>query len=100
MNIDIGIAKPTNSAFLNPKKNIKTVITKITPKMMLLAKSLTMFFVVLDWSFEISTWMVLGKSFAITSSTMTLILSTDRIRFFPLRFLTSRTKAVFPSNRA
>ena len=41
INIDIGIAKPTNKAFLNPKKNIKTVTTNITPKMMLFTKSST-----------------------------------------------------------
>ena len=48
MNIDIGIAKPTNKAFLNPKKNIKTVITKITPKIILLVRSLTRLIVSLD----------------------------------------------------
>ena len=41
MNIDIGIANPTNTAFLNPKKNINTTTTKITPKMILLTKSST-----------------------------------------------------------
>ena len=41
MNIDIGMANPTNMAFLKPKKNIKTVTTKITPKMILLTKSST-----------------------------------------------------------
>ena len=34
MNIDMGMANPTKRAFLNPRKNIKTVTTKITPKMM------------------------------------------------------------------
>ena len=48
MNMDIGIAKPTNSAFLNPKKNIKTVTTRITPNMMLLTKSSTIVTVTLD----------------------------------------------------
>ena len=41
INIDIGIAKPTKIAFLNPKKNINTITTKITPKMMLFTKSST-----------------------------------------------------------
>ncbi len=41
INIDIGIAKPTNMAFLNPKKNIKTVTTKSTPKIMLFTRSST-----------------------------------------------------------
>ena len=41
MNIDIGIAKPTNSAFLNPKKNINTVVTRKIPNKILLTKSST-----------------------------------------------------------
>ena len=41
INIDIGIANPTNKAFFNPKKNINTVTTKITPKMILFTKSST-----------------------------------------------------------
>ena len=48
ISIDIGIAKPTNNAFLKPRKNISTVITNITPKTMLLAKSETRFFVISD----------------------------------------------------
>ena len=39
--MDIGIAKPTNNAFLNPKKNIKTVTTKIIPNKILFTKSST-----------------------------------------------------------
>ena len=41
INIDIGIAKPTNNAFLNPRKNINTMTTKITPKIILFTKSST-----------------------------------------------------------
>ncbi len=41
INIDIGIAKPTKMAFLNPRKNIRTITTKITPNMMLFTKSST-----------------------------------------------------------
>ena len=41
MNIDMGIAKPTNSAFRNPKKNINTVTTRMIPKIILLTKSST-----------------------------------------------------------
>ena len=59
INIDIGIAKPTNKAFLNPRKNIKTVTTSKIPKMMLFTNSLTWFNVILDWSFEI----VITRSF-------------------------------------
>ena len=48
MNIDIGMAKPTNNAFRKPKKNIRTTTTKITPKIMLFTSSLTWLRVMLD----------------------------------------------------
>jgi len=32
INIDMGMAKPTNKAFLKPKKNINTVTTNRIPK--------------------------------------------------------------------
>jgi len=41
INIDIGIAIPTKRAFLNPKKNSKTITTNITPKIILFTKSIT-----------------------------------------------------------
>ena len=41
MNIDIGIANPTNNAFLSPRKKVKTVTTNIIPKIKLFIKSLT-----------------------------------------------------------
>ena len=97
MNIDIGIANPTKGV-AEPKKNIKTVITRRTPKTMLFAKSLTRFLVAFDWSLEISTSMVEGKSFAWTSLTMARIFSTVLIKFFPLRFLMSSTMAFFHLN--
>ena len=37
INIDIGIAKPTNKAFLKPRKKVKTVTTKIIPNKILLS---------------------------------------------------------------
>ena len=100
INMDMGMAKPTNKALRNPRKNIKTVMTSSTPKMILLAKSLTKFLVALDWSFEMSTSMAAGKSFFSISATMALIFSTVLMRFFPLRFLMSNTIAVLPSERA
>ncbi len=56
INMDIGMAKPTNMAFLNPKKNIKTVTTKITPKIMLFTKSSTCPMVTEDWSLAMVTF--------------------------------------------
>ena len=41
INMDKGIATPTNKAFLNPKKNNKTATTKMTPKMIEFSKLLT-----------------------------------------------------------
>jgi hypothetical protein len=48
MNMDMGIANPTNNAFLKPRKNINTVTTKITPKMIEFTNSLIWFKVMLD----------------------------------------------------
>jgi hypothetical protein len=48
INIDMGIANPTNKAFLKPKKNIRTVTTRITPKMIEFTNSLIWFKVILD----------------------------------------------------
>ena len=41
INIDIGIAIPTKSAFLKPKKNSNTKTTITTPNIILLTKSVT-----------------------------------------------------------
>jgi hypothetical protein len=61
MNIDIGIANPTKSAFLKPRKNIKTVTTSITPKIILFVRSFTRFVVSFDWSLEIETSIFAGN---------------------------------------
>ena len=98
--MDMGMANPTKRALRKPRKNIKTVMTSKTPKTILLAKSLTKFLVLFDWSLEISTSMEEGKSLVCTSATTARIFSTVWMRFFPLRFLTSKTMASFPSERA
>ncbi len=41
MNMDIGIANPTKRAFLRPRKNVRTVTTRIIPNIKLFIKSLT-----------------------------------------------------------
>ena len=48
MNMDIGIANPTNKAFLNPRKNKRTVTTNTMPKIILFTKSITWFLVSSD----------------------------------------------------
>ena len=62
INIDIGIAIPTKSAFLNPKKNSSTKTTMTTPKIILLTKSVTWFSVNSDWSFAIETVRFCGNT--------------------------------------
>ena len=47
VNIERGIAVPTKSAFLKPKKKSNTAITKIIPNMMEFSNSETVFLV---WS--------------------------------------------------
>ena len=49
-NIENGIAIPTNSAFLNPKKNSNTNTTRITPNTMEFSKLLTCERIIIDWS--------------------------------------------------
>src|SRR5690606_31565206 len=56
MNMESGMAKPTKRAFLNPRKNINTVTTRMIPKMMLFIKSSTIPTVVEDWSLEMLTF--------------------------------------------
>ena len=55
------MAKPTNNAFLNPKKNISTVTTSIIPKMMLFTRSSTWFNVLVDESLAIGIFKSGGK---------------------------------------
>ena len=43
MNIESGIAMPTNNALRTPKKNNKTKTTKITPEIILFSKLSTIF---------------------------------------------------------
>ena len=48
INIDKGIAIPTNDALRNPRKNSNTRITKITPEIILFSRLLTSFRVFTD----------------------------------------------------
>jgi len=61
INIDMGIAKPTNKALRNPKKNISTVTTNRMPKMMLLTRSSTWFNVLSEESLAIVIVRSVGK---------------------------------------
>ena len=93
INMDIGMAKPTKRALRKPKKNIKTVTTSNTPKMMLLTKSLTWLRVMLDWSLDTATDKSEGKYFSLVVSTIRLISCEASIKFFPPLLLTSKSTA-------
>ena len=100
INIDIGIAIPTKSAFLKPKKNSNTKTTITTPNIILLTKSVTWFSVNSDWSFAIETVRFFGKIFSIFFSTIERIFSTARKVFSPDLFLTTNITTGLPFSRA
>ena len=79
IHIERGIDKPTKSAFLTPRKNIKTRTTNITPLKILFSKVLTCSLVFCDWLFTIIT---------LTSSGIKLFISL--IALFTLSFRRSR----------
>ena len=98
--MDIGIANPTNKAFLNPRKNINTKTTKITPKIILLTRSFTWFSVILDWSLEIDKFKSLGNRFSLISLIKFWIFFDASIKFFPPRFLTWSKTTFSPKDLA
>ena len=97
IHIDRGIDKPTKSAFLTPRKNIKTRTTNITPLNILFSKVLTCSFVFWDWLFTI----IISMSFGIklfTSAIAALTLSFNRRRFVPDLFETSTETTGLPDS--
>ncbi len=88
-NIDIGMAIPTKSAFLRPKKNISTSTTNSTPKMMLFSKFETCVLVSLDMSFVLEIIKFDGKRSSFAFSKIASILSDAFIKFSPPRLMTS-----------
>ena len=73
INIDSGIAAPTNSEFRNPMVNINTIITSTIPKIMWLDNSSTWCSTRDDWSLVKSSSKLEGKyeSFAFSSFSFT-----------------------------
>ena len=61
MNMDMGMAKPTNRALRNPRKNIRTVTTRMIPKMMLFTRSSTWLRVRLEESLAILMFRSAGR---------------------------------------
>ena len=63
INIDNGMANPTNIEFLIPRKNNKTRITNIIPEIMLFSRLETRLRVWILWSLKMVTSMSSGKTF-------------------------------------
>ena len=61
INIDSGIAAPTNNELRNPIVNINTIITNTIPKMMWLESSSTWCSTREDWSLVKSIFKSFGK---------------------------------------
>ena len=95
IHIESGIDRPTNSAFLTPRKNIRTNTTKITPEKMLFSNVLTCSLVFLDWLFTI----IISISFGIWVLTLEITsftLSLSNNRFVPDLFATSTATTGLP----
>ena len=83
INIDNGTDKPTNIALVAPIKNMRMMVTKINPMMMVLIKSCSVMRVSFDWSPVKVTFNAFGKELACISSTISRILSEEAIKFSP-----------------
>ena len=89
INIDNGMAIPTNKALRKPKKKRSTKTTKITPKMMLFSKLLSWSLVCSDWSLVIEIVKFSGSILdCLAVANRDIILSVASSRFSPL-FLTT-----------
>ena len=101
INIESGIATPTNSAFLRPKKKSKTPTTRIIPSKIELTKLDTISLVLLDWSLVIEIVVPLGIVPSVCAiSIISMILSDASNKFFPPCFLTSNITTGEPNSLA
>ena len=89
INIESGIATPTNKAFLNPRKNNSTPTTKRTPKMIEFSRLLICDLILFDWSLVNVSSISSGSSRCLNSFKSALILSIALMIFAPARFFTS-----------
>ena len=96
VNIEIGIAKPTKSAFLKPKKKSKIKTTNSTPIIILFSKLANSSRVYTEASLKVEIVNSSGNSFCIFSTTK-LILSAVNNTFCPDRLITSKEITGFPS---
>ena len=83
------MAIPTKAALRNPKKNIKTKTTKITPKMMLFSKSSTCEMVLSVISLVREMINFSGKIVSFALAIILSIFLETIIKFSPERFFTS-----------
>ena len=81
INIDKGIAAPTNKEFLNPMVNINTIITNTIPKMMWLDSSSTWCSTLDDWSFVNCNSRLEGKYDVFAFSSFSFTCSIAEIMF-------------------
>ena len=89
INIESGIAIPTNIAFLVPRKNNSTRTTRITPKMILFSRFETISFVCLLWSLVTTISRSAGNTSFFALSSNSPIFSVAIIKFSPLLLITS-----------
>ena len=98
ISIEKGMAAPTKSELVKPRKNSSTATTRIRPLMMLFSSSPTMLRMSVDWSPTIVTATPAGiRSARSTSRRFTS--STISMTFSPLRFFTERITASWPLTR-
>ena len=89
INIDKGMAIPTNSAFLIPKKNSNTTTTNRIPKMILFSKSDTIVLVSFVWSLVLEIFRFEGKYCSLALLIILSICVEAFIKFSPPRLVTS-----------
>ena len=98
INMERGMAMPTNKALRSPKKKSNTKTTKITPKMILFSKLLNWSRVCSDWSLVMEIFKFSGKILVcLAVANRDMILSVASSRFSPLFLTTFRdtTGSVF-----
>src|SRR6187402_1543149 len=100
INIDNGMAAPTNKEFLSPIVNINTIITSTIPKIMWFDNSSTWCSTREDWSFVNSIFRLDGKYDACASLIFSLTCSIAEIMFWLERFFTFNITTSFPFSRA
>ena len=95
-----GTESPTKMASRTPIKNIKTITTKMNPKITVLTKSLMLLFTRSEVSAVTFTSKPCGKRSSLYLSNKASMRSDTAITFAPARFTTLRVTTDLPSKRA